>query len=217
MHSAADPCAQPQLMHPDQAIPTLLAQVNVIEGTEVVQLSHALNRVLAEDLASCIDLPPFNNSAMDGYAFNLADLAEDKPLRLIGQSFAGHPYHGECSANTCIRIMTGAPLPQGYDTVQMQEKVRVDGDDIYIEAPQQVGENVRKRGEELTSGAKVLSKGTQIGAAEMGVLATIGASQFLVYRQLKVAFFSTGDELRPVGSELAQGKFMTLIATAFRA
>ncbi|WP_299795622.1 molybdopterin molybdotransferase MoeA [uncultured Shewanella sp.] len=206
MPSKADPCSQPTLMHPDEAIALLLKQVNTIDDSEVVQLPQALGRVLAEDLASSIDLPPFNNSAMDGYAFRFDDLADSESLTLTGQSFAGHPFTGEVKPNTCIRIMTGAPVPDGYDTVQMQEKVDAKGDTIYITAPKAKGANVRCRGEEVKTGGKVLVSGTQIGAAEMGVLATIGASQVRVTRQIKVAFFSTGDELRPIGTELAPGQ-----------
>ncbi|MGI2067756.1 molybdopterin molybdotransferase MoeA [Shewanella sp. MF08487] len=209
MSVKADPCSQPSLMHPDQAIPLLLEQVSPVSDTEVVLLPHALGRVLAEDLASCIDLPPFDNSSMDGYALRFADLntqTNQTSLRLIGSSFAGHGFQGEAKPNTCVRIMTGAPLPVGYDTVQMQEEAEVDGEIVHIRHPKAQGANVRCRGEELTQGTKVLNAGIQIGAAELGVLATIGASQVRVYRQLKVAFFSTGDELRPVGSELAPGQ-----------
>ncbi|GIU39247.1 molybdopterin molybdotransferase MoeA [Shewanella colwelliana] len=206
MPMKADPCSQPSLMHPDEAIIKLLDQVMPLDDSEMVQLPYALGRVLAEDLASSIDLPPFNNSAMDGYAFRFEDLANNEPLILIGQSFAGHPFEGEAKPNTCVRIMTGAPVPVGYDTVQMQEKVIANEELISIEAPKAVGANIRYRGEEVKTGGKVLSSGTQIGAAEMGVLATIGTSQVRVSRQVKVAFFSTGDELRPVGSELAPGQ-----------
>ncbi|WP_300476328.1 gephyrin-like molybdotransferase Glp [Shewanella sp.] len=209
MSVTADPCSQPSLMHPDQAIPLLLEQVSPVSDTEVVLLPHALGRALAEDLASCIDLPPFDNSSMDGYAFRFVDLntqTNHTSLRLIGSSFAGHGFEGEAKPNTCIRIMTGAPVPAGYDTVQMQEEAEVEGEIIHIRHPKAQGANVRCRGEELTQGTQVLTAGIQIGAAELGVLATIGISQVRVYRQLKVAFFSTGDELRPVGSELAPGK-----------
>ncbi|QYJ86245.1 molybdopterin molybdotransferase MoeA [Shewanella mesophila] len=206
MPMKVDPCSQPSLMHPDDAIVKLLDQVCQLDESEMVQLPHALGRVLVEDLASSIDLPPFNNSAMDGYAFRYEDLAGNEPLTLIGESFAGHPFGGEAKAKTCVRIMTGAAVPPGYDTVQMQEKVTTKEDQITIEAPKTIGANIRYRGEEVKTGGKVLQSGTQIGAAEMGVLATIGVSQVRVSRRVKVAFFSTGDELRPVGSELAPGQ-----------
>ncbi|WP_418357875.1 molybdopterin molybdotransferase MoeA [Shewanella basaltis] len=204
-----DPCAQPTLLHPDQALEQLLAQVEATQDTELVTLNHAINRVLAEDLSSSIDLPPFDNSAMDGYAFRYADLESTQTsttLTLVGSSFAGHPFHGKAQPNSCIRIMTGAPVPAGYDTVQMQESTQAQGDLITIEHPHKLGANVRKRGEELLAGTKVLHRGITIRAAEMGVLATIGISQVRVTRKLKVAFFSTGDELRPVGSELSPGQ-----------
>ncbi|MEJ6521624.1 molybdopterin molybdotransferase MoeA [Shewanella bicestrii] len=209
MSVKADPCSQPSLMHPDQAIPLLLEQVSPVSDTEVVTLPHALGRVLAEDLASCIDLPPFDNSSMDGYAFRFADLATDThqtTLTLIGSSFAGHGFEGEITPHSCVRIMTGAPVPAGYDTVQMQEETQAQGNQIQINHPKAKGANVRYRGEELLQGTKVLKAGIEIKAAELGVLATIGVSQVRVYRQLKVAFFSTGDELRPVGSDLAPGQ-----------
>lgn len=209
MSSSQDPCAQPALLHPDQAIEQLLAQVEATQDTELVTLTQAIDRVLAEDLASSIDLPPFDNSAMDGYAFRFTDLAasQDKTtLTLVGSSFAGHPFDGQVSPNSCIRIMTGAPVPVGFDTVQMQEKVQADDNQITIEHPHRLGANVRLCGEELLAGTKVLHKGITIRAAEMGVLATIGINQVRVTRKLKVAFFSTGDELRPVGSELAPGQ-----------
>lgn len=209
MPNNQDPCAQPKLMHPDQAIEQLLAQVDATQDTELVTLNNAIDRVLAEDLASSIDLPPFDNSAMDGFAFRYVDLdlSQDKTtLTLIGSSFAGHPFKGKVQPNSCIRIMTGAPVPAGYDTVQMQEETQVDGDSITIVHPKKLGANVRGRGEELLAGTKVLHRGITIRAAEMGVLATIGISQVRVTRKLKVAFFSTGDELRPIGSELSPGQ-----------
>ncbi|PMG77628.1 molybdopterin molybdenumtransferase MoeA [Shewanella sp. 10N.286.51.B7] len=208
MSTKSDACAQPGLMHPTDAINALLDQVSVIEQSEMVSLNEAVGRILSEDLASCIDLPPFDNSSMDGYAFKFDELTGETAttLTLVGTSFAGHPYKGKIPANSCIRIMTGAPVPAGYDTVQMQEKTSADGDKITIEHPNAKGNSIRYCGEELTAGTNVLKSGTQIRAAEMGVLATIGISQIRVKARLKVAFFSTGDELRPVGSELAPGQ-----------
>lgn len=210
MSNTQDSCAQPTLLHPDQAIEQLLSQVEATQDTDIVTLTQSIDRVLAEDLASSIDLPPFDNSSMDGYAFRFADLvaSQDKTtFTLVGNSFAGHPFKGQATPNSCIRIMTGAALPNGFDTVQMQEKTQVvDENLISIEHPHRLGENVRKRGKELLAGTKVLHSGITIRAAEMGVLATIGISQVKVTRKLRVAFFSTGDELRPVGSELALGQ-----------
>lgn len=206
MQAKQDQCSQPGLMHPEQAIPMILEQVQGITDTELVPLVEALDRVLAEDLASPIDLPPFNNSSMDGYAFRFADLQQNRTLKQIGTSFAGHPYEGEYQTNSCIRIMTGAAVPNCYDTVQMQEKVSVNGDNISIELPDNQGASVRLQGSEIQACDSVLKIGTKITASVMGVLATIGVSQVRVYRKLTVAFFSTGDELRPVGAELALGQ-----------
>jgi len=189
MSVKADPCSQPSLMHPDQAIPLLLEQVSPVSDTEVVTLPHALGRVLAEDRFA-----------------DLNSQTEHTTLTLIGSSFAGHGFEGEITPNSCVRIMTGAPVPAGYDTVQMQEETQAQGNQIQINHPKAKGANVRCRGEELLQGTKVLKAGIEIKAAELGVLATIGVSQVRVYRQLKVAFFSTGDELRPVGSDLAPGQ-----------
>lgn len=206
MSQKSDPCNSSDLMHPDQAITQLLEQVSAIDDTEIVQISYALGRVLAEDLAANVDLPPFDNSSMDGYAFKAEDLQNAQSLKLIGKSFAGHPFTGEYQENSCVRIMTGALVPACYDTVQMQEKTRIDNDKIYFDGEITKGKNVRKQASELKAGASVLQKGTVIKAAEMGVLATIGVSQIRAYRRLKIAFFSTGDELRPVGSELSSGQ-----------
>ncbi|MCE9687866.1 molybdopterin molybdotransferase MoeA [Shewanella sp. AS16] len=206
-----DPCAQPSLMHPDQALPLLLERVQPLTETQVLPLAQALGRVLAEDQAATIDLPSFDNASMDGYAFRFDDLVhsqgqQEASLTLVGSAFAGHPYAGTCPRGACIRIMTGAPLPPELDTVQMQELTRVEGERIRIEAPHARGANVRRRGEEVAAGTQVLSAGTRINAAEMGVLATIGVARVRVYRRLTVAFFSTGDELRPLGSPLAAGQ-----------
>ncbi|WP_394132916.1 gephyrin-like molybdotransferase Glp [Shewanella maritima] len=203
-----DPCAQPALLHPAEAMEKLMAQVEEIQDSEMVNLANATGRILAENLASSIDLPPFDNSSMDGFAFRFEDLdaSGTTELTLAGTSFAGHPYQGKAEPGTCIRIMTGAPVPSGYDTVQMQEKTQTQGKLISIESPKAKGANVRLQGEELTRGTKILTKGTIIRAAEMGILATIGIDQVRVKRRLTVAFFSTGDELRPIGSELAPGQ-----------
>ncbi|QSX30215.1 molybdopterin molybdotransferase MoeA [Shewanella cyperi] len=208
MPMTLDPCAKPGLIHPDEAIPLLLSQVSAIDDSEMVRLAEALDRVLAEDLASGLDLPPFDNSAMDGYAFRFDELngQESGSFKLAGQAFAGHPFKGELPPGHCVRIMTGAPVPAACDTVQMQEQTQVQDDAILIQAPKGKGANVRRRGEELKAGTRVLTAGTRIRAAELGVIATIGISQLRVVRRPIVAFFSTGDELRPVGSELAPGQ-----------
>ena len=209
MSHAVDPCAKPSLIHPNDALPKLLEQVTPLSRIEKRSISDALDHVLAEDITSGINLPPFDNSAMDGYAFRFANLDSNSPstrFQLVGNAFAGHPFTGDIPQGGCVRIMTGAQVPAELDTVQMQELTQADGDTISIEAPKKVGANVRNLGEEASIGQVILSKGTEIGAAELGVLATLGVAEVNVFSKVKVAFFSTGDELKPVGTELKQGQ-----------
>ncbi|WP_133408386.1 gephyrin-like molybdotransferase Glp [Parashewanella tropica] len=209
MSTPSDPCAKPELIHPDDALPLLLEQVNTVTDTLALPLEEALDHVLAEDVISKIDLPPFDNSAMDGYAFRFADLNSDTDitsLTLVGEAFAGHPFTGDIPTGACVRIMTGAQVPSALDTVQMQEQTEVQGDQICITHPRKTGANVRSKGEEVSIGQTVLKTGTVIRAAELGVLATLGQAKVTVFRKLKVAFFSTGDELKPVGTELEPGQ-----------
>ncbi|MCL1079857.1 molybdopterin molybdenumtransferase MoeA [Parashewanella spongiae] len=209
MPSVIDPCALPELIHPDDALPMLLKQVNTISETTTLDLADALDFVLAGDIQSSINLPPFDNSAMDGYAFRFSDLDHSlsiTSLTLVGTALAGHPFSGELHDGCCIRIMTGAPVPNGLDTVQMQELTQAKDNRISITHPKKQGANIRTLGEEVNVGQTVLSKGTRIRAAELGVLATLGMDKVSVIRKLKVAFFSTGDELKPVGTELKKGQ-----------
>ena len=209
MSHAVDPCAKPSLIHPNDALPKLLEQVTPLSRIEKRNISDALDHVLAEDIKSGINLPPFDNSAMDGYAFRFEDIdsnSQTTRFQLVGNAFAGHPFTGDIPQGGCVRIMTGAQVPAQLDTVQMQELAQVDGETISIEAPKKVGANVRKLGEEASVGQVILSKGTQIGAAELGVLATLGVAEVDVFGKVKVAFFSTGDELKPVGTKLEQGQ-----------
>ncbi|MGB0893910.1 MAG: gephyrin-like molybdotransferase Glp [Parashewanella sp.] len=209
MSVSADPCAQPSLIHPDDALPLLLDQITPVIDVLQLPLEQALDLVLAQDIKSNLNLPPFDNSAMDGYAFRFKDLQDghDKTtLKLVGQAFAGHPFNDDIPQGGCVRIMTGAKVPAQLDSVQMQELTDNDGDNITITHPTKQGANVRGMGEEVSIGQVVLTKGTRIRAAELGVLATLGVANVNVYRKLKVAFFSTGDELKPVGTELKEGQ-----------
>ncbi|WP_141237405.1 molybdopterin molybdotransferase MoeA [Paraferrimonas sedimenticola] len=200
-----DCCSQPGLMHPDLALERILSHVEPILDTEWVELDQGMGRVLADSVSSKIDLPPFDNSAMDGYAYRFDDGLAEKPLTLVGTAFAGHPYQGETPPNSCVRIMTGGQVPAGYDTVQMQENAEANGDQISLLPAKRKGAHVRPLGEEARRGEQIYAAGQRIGAAEMGVLATIGVDKIKVVRRITVAFFSTGDELKPVGSELKPG------------
>ena len=175
---------------------------------ETLPLMQALDRVLAEDVISPISVPPHNNSAMDGYAFDGAQLGAD-PLRLrvVGTALAGRAWQGEVPAGACLKIMTGAILPDGLDTVVPQEFTqRVD--DTHIDIPAGVlkrGDNSRQAGEDLRQGEAALTQGTLLRPAALGLLASLGLPEVKVFRRLKVAYFSTGDEILSLGDAPREG------------
>ncbi|MBS0315034.1 MAG: molybdopterin molybdotransferase MoeA [Proteobacteria bacterium] len=180
-----------------------------IAGSERLHLRAALGRVLATDLVSPIDVPGHDNSAMDGWAYRHADTHGTEgttPMRRVGESFAGKPWLGTPGRGECVRIFTGAVMPAGCDTVAMQERVSVDGDAIHIPNGQPAGQNRRFRGEDLKAGAVAVTAGTLITPAVLGLIASLGIGEIDVYRKLRVAFFSTGDELRTIGSTLGPGE-----------
>jgi len=201
-------CPATGLLSVDEARQRLMDAVTPIKGRERLTIRQALNRVLAEDVLSTMDVPPFSNSAMDGYALRSEDIPASghKVLHMIGASFAGKPYDGQVGTNECTRIMTGAVMPDGADTVVMQENVNADGQNIEINDRIRAGDNRRDAGEDIRTGDTLLSAGTRLTPADIGLLASTGISEVGVFRQLRVAFFSTGDELRPVGSALEPGE-----------
>lgn len=188
----------------DQAIAELIATLQPVEGIERVPTSAALARILAEDIASPLDLPAFDNAAMDGYALRAADLALPA-LQEIGTALAGHAFAGRVEAGTCVRIMTGAPLPAGADTVVMvEDTVREDGR-VRIVHPPAAGANVRRRAEHLARGDVVLPSQRQLRASDLGLAAAIGCSELPVMRRLRVGLLSTGDELADPPAPLTAG------------
>lgn len=188
----------------DEAIAELIATLEPIEGIERVPTPAALARILAEDIASPLDLPAFDNAAMDGYAVRCADLGRPA-LREIGTALAGHPFAGSVEPGCCVRIMTGAPLPPGADTVVMlEDTVREDGRVRIVHAPA-AGANVRRRGEHVARGDIVLASQRQLRAADLGLAAAIGRSELPVMRRLRVGVLSTGDELADPPARLAAG------------
>lgn len=187
------------------ALQGMLEQLACCCDSEQLPLPEALGRVLASDIASPLAVPPFDNSAMDGYAVRLEDLASGTPLIMAGKAFAGQPYQGEWPAGHCVRIMTGAPVPAGTDAVVMQEETQADGDRITFLAQPEPGQNIRRAGSDIGKGACVLPAGTRLTPREMPLLASLGVATVAVRRPLKVAIFSTGDELKPVGTPLAHG------------
>jgi len=206
----SDCCAEPgnTLLSVEQGRRRMLDAITPIEACQQLHLSTAIDRVLAETVVSAIDVPPFANSAMDGYALRSADCtgANGSHLAVIGRCLAGAAFDGEVGPGQCVRIMTGALLPAGADAVIMQEKVKRDADTIHFSARAAAGENVRYAGEDTHRGDAVLTAGTRLGAAEIGLLASVGVSEVKVRRPLRVAFFSTGDELTGLGTPLAPGQ-----------
>lgn len=186
----------------------IAAAVAPVGGTEKVALRSALGRVLAENVHSPANVPAHANSAMDGYAIHSGDLPADGNVELavIGTAWAGRPYTGVIKRGQCARIMTGAPIPNGADTVIMQEHVEFDGHGIRVGAGHKSGQNVRAAGEDLSAGQIVLAAGRQILPVDLGLLASLGIAEIKVRRRLRVAFFSTGDELRSIGEPLADGQ-----------
>jgi molybdopterin molybdotransferase len=179
-----------------------------VRSTVRLPIRSALGRVLAEDIVSPVNVPAHRNSAMDGWAMRGADLRPEGETLLteIGASFAGKPFAGEVGPGQCVRIMTGGVVPKGADTVVMQERARADGKAIAFAPGQKTGQNVREAGEDLKTGSVALARGRVVRPAELGLIASLGIGEVTVYRPLRVAFFSTGDELKSIGTVLGEGE-----------
>ncbi len=186
----------------------MLAEVAPITGREFVAVRSALGRILAAAIIAPHDVPAHDNSAMDGYAVHFASLAADGETRLtvVGTAFAGNAFSGLVGKGQAVRIMTGAVLPAGADTVVVQEVTRVEDGAVIVPAGQKLGQNTRRAGEDLARGAVALAAGQKVGAAELGLIASLGIAEVEVRRHLRVAFFSTGDELASLGTPLAPGQ-----------
>ncbi len=193
------------LLPVDGALKRIAETVSPISDVEVVALRQALDRILAADVHSPIEVPNHTNSAMDGYALRFADL-DKTSLQMIGTAWAGRAFNGSVGPGESVRIMTGAVLPDGADTVVMQEHVERDGDVIRVAGGQREGQHVRHAGEDLARGGTALRAGRRLLAADIGMVASLGVSELPVLRQPQVAFFSNGDELRSIGQPLALGE-----------
>ena len=190
----------------DDALSQMLGRITPLNTSESLPLVQAFGRITARDVVSPLDVPGFDNSAMDGYAVRLSDIATDAPLMVAGKAFAGQPYHGEWPAGSCIRIMTGAPVPAGCDAVVMQEQTEQTDAGVRFTAPVKAGQNIRRRGEDIANGAVVFPAGTRLTVAELPVLASLGIPEVEVVRKVRVALFSTGDELQLPGQPLGDGQ-----------
>jgi molybdopterin molybdotransferase len=194
----------PNAMSVQQARTFIQQFLSPVVETDTLPVMQSLGRVLAADIISPCNVPNHNNSAMDGFAFKYSEGI--KIIKIVGTAFAGKPFADKVNAGECVKIMTGAVIPTGADTVVMQEKTVTKSDCItLLEAPKK-GANVRLAGEDLKLGQTVLAKGQIIKPADLGLVASLGIATVSVFRLLKVAFFSTGDELVSVGKPLAEGQ-----------
>lgn len=183
--------------------------VTPLEGHETVALALGLNRVLARDAHSPVDVPNHTNSAMDGYAVRYQDITGSPvtTFDIAGKAFAGHAFDGVLQPGQAVRIMTGAIIPDGADTIIMQEDVEpVSDSQIRVDSNHRQGQHVRHAGESLAQGETALPAGRRLNPADIGLLATLGVAELDVVRRPKVAYFATGDEVRPLGGSLALGE-----------
>lgn len=199
-----DHCAQPGLLPIEEALARICTQLTPVQETETITLHSALDRVLASPIAAPINVPAGDNSAMDGYALRAQDCTGT--LAVIGQSLAGHPFAGEITAGQAVRIMTGALVPAGADTVVMQENVQRDGNKITLTQTPDPDENIRRTGEDIGLGTQVLAAGRRLSALDIGLLASLGLAQVTVVRRLRIAILTTGDELLLAGAAPETGK-----------
>jgi molybdopterin molybdotransferase len=188
-----------QLLGVEQAKQLIRKTITPITQTETCTLNEALDRVLSENIISAINVPAYDNSAMDGYALKFADLTKTQVLTQAGKSFAGTPYTKSLEPGECVRIMTGAQIPLGADTVVMQENTSAIGDHITFLEKVKQGDAIRPYGDDIKKDSVVLRAGHRITAVDVGLLASLGVNSIPVYRKLKVAVFSTGDELLAPG------------------
>jgi len=207
-----NPCDQPGLTPVDTAIEYLLSQVTPVREQELCPLERACGRVLAKDVVSPVNVPPADNSAMDGYAVNPGSLDSGRtPIGLFRQRgivLAGEVFEGVLSAGECVRIMTGAVVPDGAKLVVMQENTEVVDAGVRVDNPESLrdGDNIRRAGEDIRHGEVVLAAGRRLTPADCGLLASIGIADVDVVRPLRVSLLTTGDELVAPGRELPAGK-----------
>ena len=209
LHDAS--CADdydPNSMPVDKARALISRFLTPLTATERLSVRSALNRVLAEDVISPIHVPAHDNSAMDGFAVRFADLKADGEvtLNVAGSSFAGKPYAGKMAAGEAVRIMTGAVMPPEADTIVMQEHARAADGKVIIGKGHRLNQNLRRAGEDLATGQVALKRGLPLRPAEVGLISSLGIGEVTVYRKLRVAFFSTGDELVSIGATPGAGQ-----------
>ena len=203
----------PNALRADDVVAFLAKMVEPLSQTQQLPLMAALGRVLAQDMVSPISVPPHDNSAMDGYAFASVDLAAsaDTKFRVVGTALAGKAWQGQLAKGDCVKIMTGAIMPSGTDTVAPKEITRAlnsVASEEFIALPAgmlKCGDNRRLKGEDLLAGSPALQAGDVLGPAALGLVASLGIATVLVYRPLKIAYFSTGDEILSLGEAVREG------------
>lgn len=201
-----DCCSSPSLISVDDAIARILEPVSAVKQSEVIDIENALGRVLAEDVCSTINVPGYDNSAMDGYAVRSADCVETGSQLVVAQRIPAGQMGSQLEAGTAARIFTGAPIPPNADAVVMQEHCDREGDHVVINKPVKVGQHIRRAGEDISQGSAVLKAGHQLRPQELGLLASVGLAEISVKRKLKVATFFTGDEIIEPGNKLGEGQ-----------
>jgi len=201
-----DCCASPSLISVDEAVNRILESGVPVEQPETVGIEQALGRILAEDVCSSINVPGYDNSAMDGYAVRSADCREAGAQLIVAQRIPAGQVGSQLEAGTAARIFTGAPIPPGADAVVMQEHCDAGAEEVTINRPVHPGQNVRCAGEDIKKGGVVLKVGHQLRPQELGLLASVGMAEVSVKRKLKVATFFTGDEIVEPGNTLGEGQ-----------
>ncbi len=191
-----------RLLTVGEAAERLRARLGPAVGRQRVPLAEARGRILAEALTSGLDVPGYDNAAVDGYAFAHGR----ERYRIAGRAAAGRPFPNPLGPGEAVRILTGAPAPEGADTVAMQEDCRLDGEIVTVPAGLEAGANYRRAGENIRRGETVFAAGQRLGPLQLGVAASLGRAALEVFRPLRVALFSTGDELAPPGEPLAPGQ-----------
>ncbi len=203
-------CADPEdknRLSIDAARQRIASLISPLRAWQRCAIRDTLDRILHEDIISPLNVPAHNNSAMDGYAIRSSDMLDDSfSLKQVGVAFAGQPFQATVNQGECIRIMTGAVVPDQCDTIVMQEQVAATDNTITIHGKHPKGNHVRYIGEDLKTGDVVLRAGRRIIPADLGLMASLGIAEVNVSRKLRVAFFSTGDELKSIGEPLITGQ-----------
>lgn len=200
-----DPCATAGLLTLNQALERILSAVPEATGYELLALKKTLNRLVYKPVNACFDVPSFRNSAMDGYALNFAD-EQESYLNVVGISWAGRPYAGTVNRGECIRVFTGAHVPDDCDCVVMQENVILSDNTVQINSWPKQFENIRDIASDTKKNQLLFNKGDRIKTADIGLLASCGIADIAVFKPIRAGFFSTGDELVSIGSQPSVGQ-----------